>query len=101
LAALAHDVCVTVRRRAEHRMGGRGRGHPRRARLCRHGAWPLALQLHRWDLEAQSRALLSGDQQPGIFAVGDVRHGSIKRCVSASERALWRSPSCIATSPWD
>jgi thioredoxin reductase (NADPH) len=27
---------------------------------------------------------------PGVFAAGDVRHGSVKRCASAVEKMRWR-----------
>jgi thioredoxin reductase (NADPH) len=36
---------------------------------------------HRWPLER--RPLLVETSMPGVFAVGDVRHGSVKRVASA------------------
>jgi thioredoxin reductase (NADPH) len=35
----------------------------------------------------------------GLFAAGDVRHGSVKRCASEVGRARWRSHLCTGTWP--
>jgi len=50
---------------AEYRMGRRGRGRARRGRLSRDGSGLAPLWLHGRDLEAQSRAVLFGDQHAG------------------------------------
>jgi thioredoxin reductase len=35
---------------------------------------------------------------PGVFAAGDVRSGSVKRCAAAVARAEWRSRACTRSS---
>jgi thioredoxin reductase (NADPH) len=57
--------------------------------LLKNGALPREMALNRrpYDLETSI---------PGIFAAGDVRHGSIKRCASAVGVGQQRLPPCIA-----
>jgi thioredoxin reductase (NADPH) len=50
-----------------------------------------------WPLERDPYLLETS--VPGIFAAGDVRHGSIKRVASSVGRAAWRSRSCTSTWP--
>ena len=66
------------RRRAAHRLARR-RGRARRARVHPHRRRPAARR--RWPLDRAP--LLFETSLPGVFAAGDVRHGSVKRVTTA------------------
>ena len=55
-----------------------------------------AMKAGQWTADREPFALETS--APGIFAVGDIRSGSVKRVAAQSVRAVCRSPSCIATS---
>ena len=55
-----------------------------------------AMKAGHWTADREPFALETS--VPGIFAVGDVRSGSVSAWQRPSARAAWRSPSSIATS---
>ena len=83
---LHHDRCRTLYRMAPQPHPGRARVRPDHRDLPRR-AWPL------------KRAPLPFETSlPGVFAVGDVRHGSIKRVAGAVGKG--RSRWARFTSTW-
>jgi hypothetical protein len=85
------------RRRAAHRLAGRGgarrpRLHPDRPRPARPGRPARRLA-------PPPAPAAAGDQRPRVFAAGDVRHRSVKRSRLGRRRgAPW--PSSSSTSTW-
>ena len=84
LADRRDELGVSLPRRpAVYRVGHGSRHRPRRRGLSRHGSRSPQKRPapENWPLEREPYYLETN--VPGVFAAGDVRHGSVKRCASA------------------